>query len=90
MGLSDMGFVDEYLALASNEAEVDTPAYLLTQIEEMYEQLVEVCAANAGLTILANHQCSDAKWLIEYHRFGCDFSAAVGRLGRVVEMARRK
>jgi hypothetical protein len=85
-----MGFLDEYLALASNEAEVDTPPYLLTQIEEMYEQLVEVCAANAGLTILANHQCSDAAWLIEYHRFGADFGAAVGRLGRVIEQAKRK
>jgi hypothetical protein len=90
MGLSDMGFVDTYLAYASNEAEVDTPAYLLTQIEEMYEQLVEVCADNAGLTILANNQCSDAAWLIEYHRFGADFGAAVGRLGRVIEQAKRK
>ena len=90
MGLSDMGFIDEYLALASNEAETETPAYIMAYLSEMYEQLVEVCADNAGLTILANHQCSDAAWLIEYHRFGADFGAAVGRLGRVVEMAKRK
>jgi len=71
------------------EREPETPGYIVARLTELEEQLVELLAQNTGITIHVNLHCADAVWLKDYLTFGGELSAAVGRLGRVVEKAKQ-